>query len=834
MKQWGVIFQELKAIRMNKKLLIPIVAVLFIPVLYAGMFLWAFWDPYGKLSEIPVAVVNLDKGTTFEGETIQAGEDLVKELKDATGTEHFGWHFVSLEEAKKGFENRKYYMMIQIPADFSQNITTLTSNNPTKLQLDYIPNESLNFLSAQIGQSGMEKIKAELQKTITKTYVDKLYTKVANGLTDATDGAGKIKDGTQQAKDGATQLTNGLITFVDKSKEFNAGMSTAKDGSEQLASGLNEMASKTPELSQGVNDLKNGSSQLREGLGQLATKSNQMTSGVTDLKTGSMQLKSGITDAKDGATQLKVGLDRVNNGVNTMQQKVEEAMLPGAKQLLQGAQQVKAGMQLSSDGINQLNSQMPLLVGGSKQVTDGASALTQGLTAFEAVINQLTAGLPAEQKQAIEAQYAQLVTVSQQVQGGAKEISTGLATAQPQINQLAQGQQTLVAGAKQLVDGQQQAVNGVTTLNDTLKELKTGTNALATGAQALTSGLGTLSAGSTTLDNGLGQLQAGSTALVGGVNQLQAGSVQLDNGLGTLKGNTVPLIDGINQLQQGASALNNGLIQLKDGSSQFVSGANQLQSGSNNLANGLNQLNTGAKELQTQLASSAKDATKSKENGKQSDMFASPVNVTTQKVGHVPNYGTGFAPYFLSLGLFVGALMISIVFPLRQPMGTARTAFGKLVSKSVVLMGVGIIQAIIASSVLLFVLGIEVTNVPLFFLFSIFVSWTFLAVIQFVVTAFGDVGRFLAVIILILQLTTSAGTFPLELIPNALQPFYHWLPMSYTVAGFKAIISSGDMAYMWHNVGILVIFTSVLLVGTYGYFFISKKRMLITENMDIA
>ncbi len=62
------------------------------------MFLWAFWDPYKQLDDLPVAVVNLDKGAVFDGKPIEVGKGLVDNLKDNTS---FKWEFVSEKEAKK-------------------------------------------------------------------------------------------------------------------------------------------------------------------------------------------------------------------------------------------------------------------------------------------------------------------------------------------------------------------------------------------------------------------------------------------------------------------------------------------------------------------------------------------------------------------------------------------------------------------------------------------------------------------------------------------------------------------------------------------------------------
>src|SRR5699024_1996915 len=78
----------------NKKLLIAITAVIFIPILYAGMFLWSFWDPYENINDIPIAVVNEDQGYIFEGELLQVGDELVDNMK----AEDYNFNFVDKDE----------------------------------------------------------------------------------------------------------------------------------------------------------------------------------------------------------------------------------------------------------------------------------------------------------------------------------------------------------------------------------------------------------------------------------------------------------------------------------------------------------------------------------------------------------------------------------------------------------------------------------------------------------------------------------------------------------------------------------------------------------------
>jgi putative membrane protein len=145
MQGLSLLWKEAQAIFHNRKASISIIAVICIPILYSGMFLWAFWDPYGYLDELPVAVVNNDKGATMNGEKLEIGGKLVEKLRE---NKKFDWHFVSEKDAEKGLQHQKYYMAIEIPEDFSENATTLQNEHPKPMKLIYKPNEGFNFLSA--------------------------------------------------------------------------------------------------------------------------------------------------------------------------------------------------------------------------------------------------------------------------------------------------------------------------------------------------------------------------------------------------------------------------------------------------------------------------------------------------------------------------------------------------------------------------------------------------------------------------------------------------------------------------------------------------------------
>ena len=289
---------------------------------------------------------------------------------------------------------------------------------------------------------------------------------------------------------------------------------------------------------------------------------------------------------------------------------------------------------------------------------------------------------------------------------------------------------------------------------------------------------------------------------------------------------------GSSDLATGLTSLTEGTGTLQTGTETLASKSQELAKGSATIADGIVELDEGTLTLQEKLAEANGTASEVNPTDKTYGMVGAPVDVEKDGINQVPNYGTGFAPYFLSLGLFVGALLLSIVFPLVEPAIKPTGAFGWFTSKVSVLAIVGLLQALIAAGVVKFALGMETVNTPLFVLTAIITSYTFIALVQMCVSILSDAGRFVAILVLILQLTTSAGTFPLELIPAPLQIFNTLLPMTYSVQAFKAAISTGNMSFLWMNNGILIGFMVAFLAITFGYFALLYKKRYSKETVE--
>ncbi|WP_169507551.1 YhgE/Pip domain-containing protein [Paenibacillus harenae] len=735
-KQFGA---ELSGIARNKMLLISVIGVLLIPVMYSSMFLGAFWDPYGHLNKMPVAVVNADKGYLYNEEMMHIGDDFEEQLKE---NEEFEWHFVNKEEAESGLTDHRYYMAIEIPADFSEKTTTLTSDKPSPAQLTYLANESYNFLASQIGSKAVDTMKAELNKEVTAAYTRTVFEQMeelADGIGKASDGAGELADGALKAQDGAELIADNLAKLASGSLTLQAGAAELNGGGRELAAGSA--------------DLAGGASSLASGLAQLQDVQQQLAAGAASLGGGAGELGAGAAELGEGLGQLAGASGELAQGAGDAQQAAGE-LAAGLEQSAAGEEQLKQGAAQLANGLAQLAEANPQLA-----QSDSFANMLKASRELAAGLEQSAAG------------QAKLSGGAAQLNGGLTKVSGGLSAFDAKLREAAEGAEKIGAGGEQLVAGAADFTAGMEQFGAKLSEASAGGAELSTGAQQINAGAGRLSAG-----------------------------------LSKLATNVAPFVNGSMELEDGAHEVASGLLKLEDGSQELSS---KLGEASAQTA-GLNLTDT------------------------QVDMFADPIKLDVEKVTEVVNYGTGLAPYFLSLGLYVGAMLLTIIYSVREPAGRPANGWSWFWSKALTLALIGTIQALIADAALLFILKLEVQSLGLFMAFTILISITFMMIIQFLVATMGNPGRFIAVILLIFQLTSSAGTFPIELLPGWLQSVSPYLPMTYSIAGLRDIISSGDFSsiggYMLTLAGNAVLFGALSLT----YFTFSHRKAKDNEDKGIA
>ncbi|MER2107765.1 MAG: YhgE/Pip domain-containing protein [Solibacillus sp.] len=715
-KEWQSIWQD-------KKFTLSIIVMFFMPLLYAGMLLYAFWDPYHNLEKLPVAIVNEDIGAELDGEPLQLGDDLTEEL---LGNKDLNFIEIAADEAERGLLNEEYYLLVRVPENFSQHATTLLDAEPKKMELEYLVNEGSNFLSAQIGGNAIEKIRVKVNEEVAKTYATGLYeaiTKLGDGFVEAADAATKIEDGVTKVADGSKELKGYLYDLA-------AGTVTLSDGTTALQKGVNSAAN---------------------GAGELAA-------GAANLTNGATSLQQGMQDAANGASELASGVEAYTSGVAD----------------------VATGQQSALNGQEQLQQGITSIAENSSSLAEGATSLQQGATNVAQGFSQLQQQLEALKATMPEEQAAQLTATLNALQEG----TTGLQ----------QGAENLATGATGLQQGAGQLE--------------------ASGSELL--------AGHTQIAQGLGQLTANTESLQQGAQGLQQGTATIADKMGELTAGTVKLADGTNSLTNGLQEIRDGANSLTEGTSELSSKSYELADGSTSLVDGADELKDGSGKLATSLADAGEEAQVSSTD-KQIEMTVSPVELKETVYNEVDNYGVGFAPYFISLGLFVGALLLTNVYPYVQPVGQPTGLVSWFMSKSSVVVVVAVFQMILTYT-LFMVLGVEVESTGWLIAVICISSFAFMALVQVLTVVLGDVGRFLALIFLVVQLAGSAGTFPLELLPAPLQTVHHFLPMSYSVHAFRAALSTNDTAVLTQSLTVLGTIGVVSVIISFTFFALLYKR----------
>ncbi|MCJ1976967.1 YhgE/Pip domain-containing protein [Lactococcus piscium] len=336
--------KEWQAILKNKFFIVIIVALMTVPALYNLIFLSSMWDPYGKISDLPVAVVNQDQSANLNGKSVNLGKEVADEL--AKGQE-LDYHFVSDRTAQKGLKDETYFMEIKIPSDFSENAGSLVSDKPTSSTIHYQTSKGHNFIASKMSESAMEKLKEKVSKNITETYTKTIFenlTTLASGVTKAADGSDQLVDGSQTLKSGSSEISSNLdklatssLTFKDGADTLNvglgqymAGVSTLKDGSADLSQAVTQYTDGTAQLANGTNQLTAGTASLAEGVSKLSSSNaqvQQLVDGSNELTKGIEGISAGISVQK--LSDLKTGLSQLQGSIKDYNDSVQNAQIPG-------------------------------------------------------------------------------------------------------------------------------------------------------------------------------------------------------------------------------------------------------------------------------------------------------------------------------------------------------------------------------------------------------------------------------------------------------------------------------------------------------------------------
>ncbi|MCT3460862.1 YhgE/Pip domain-containing protein [Limosilactobacillus fermentum] len=862
---WEMIKAEFRHIRRNRLLLLSFIVICFIPFLYSIFFLKSVWDPYGSTQNLPVAVVNEDRAVKYQGQTLKVGAQLVQELRK---NKQLKWEIVSKQTAKEGLAHRKYYTVVTIPKDFSKNAATVLDQSPKKMELKYETNGSLNYIGQVISEMAMTKLNQKIRAQVTQSYATtmiKLVKQVGTGFNQAASGAKQIStgmvtlnSGTNQFVAGVSTVNNGVQTLQAAVTPLASGASQLASGSTTLASGVNQYTSGVGLLAAGLTKLSANSAALNAGTATLASGVNQYTSGVDQLGSGLTTLKINSASLRSGAASLNQRASQLSNGASQLNATVNSSLgsldFTGIMSAMNQASQMKSSLANLQSGLTQAQSALSAASTEANQLKTASSALSgvssapsplSGVAQNDAAIAQsaddlaqsTTDAATKDKLETIKDKANSNVTTIQGLETALSQVNSLSTSLQSQLNNMASlqttlsGAQTTLNQANQLLTTLQGYQGALSAMPSQLAALKQATNSLASGAARLQSGMSTAQAGINqytagvdTAASGASQLSANSASLTNGANQLQsgvsqytAGVNQANAGTGQLTANSAALVSGANQLATALIQLNAKVPSLVSGVSALASGTQKLVDNSPALVAGTAKLNAGAGELADKLISGAEKVNAVQPSKKAAKMFAAPTTVKHTNYSYVPNYGHALAPYVLSVALYVGTLIFNFVYPIRRVALLGRKASAWWASKLAVGMTSITVMAL-AEGGLMMLLGLQVLHVPSFFWTLILFGWASMAVVMFLSMTFDNPGRFVAMVLLMLQLGGSGGTFPMQVTMKFYNVIHWYLPMTYSILGLRNGISGGLGAHyvaFCNSVllAITIVFVILLLVS---------------------
>ena len=343
-----IIRNDFKSAISNPIVTIVLIAIIILPSLYALLNIEACWDPYGNTGDMEFAIANLDKGASLEGNKLNIGNELVKDLKD---NDKFKWTFVTEKELRDGVNKGDYYAGIVIPKNLSENVMSITTDDPQQAKLEYIVNMKANPVAAKLTDSGSTAVYNSLNAKIIQIINLAAYGKL-----------GELQEG------------------------LSAGAGQLSSGGSQLAAGAAQISSGTGQVSSGVGQVEDGASQVQDGASQVQSGAGGVNEGANSVKQGSSAVQQGASEVEKGSEEIQAALDPSLLPEGPVKEYVQSnvKLANGSGEVAKGASQLAEGSVSLAEGSSELANGASQVAGGASDLADGSVELAKGSLALAA------------------------------------------------------------------------------------------------------------------------------------------------------------------------------------------------------------------------------------------------------------------------------------------------------------------------------------------------------------------------------------------------------------------------------------------------------------------
>jgi len=717
MKNTGRIFsRDMKNIATNWIVIVLISGLVILPSLYAWFNIKASWDPYAQTDQLPIGIVNQDKGATIRGEKIEGGDEVVKALKK---NKSMGWQFTDYKTAMDKVKYGDYFAVIVIPKDFSKSLGSVLDEKPEKAKIQYYVNEKINAIAPKITSKGASVIVDQVSGKFIGTANGAIFD-VFNSL------------GVELKKDmpDIERFENYIFQIEKDLPEIHKLLSNSMNDAADAEGLVNSAQGEIPKTKQNVQNGLQIIDDTTQFLDKADARLNEISPNIKkDLKTArdiSEKTNGFLKEAQNTKIDFSKGkelADQLNQDANQSLEKITQIEAAIA-QLEQQADKINdsAGSQVNPDGDPQKN---------------------------EAIQQEIE-----KQKQTLQAAKDRLQT-----------IKAAIKETQKNANEV-----------RSFADGKKEEVD------QTLQQLEKKT--AATTVQ---------------IDQFLNEYENNiEPTVLAEIGKTKSTLASARETLADVQ-STIPEVQRIlsntqDSLQTGSGKLNDVMGEYPYVSEKIREVADKIRK-----IQGETDLNEIIELLQN-------------DSGAESSFFEEPVKLDEHKLYPIANYGTGMTPFYTTLAIWVGCLLLIslVVAEVNHDWAFNKTEeyFGRMLT----FISVGLLQSLVVTLGDMFIIDVNVHNPVWFTIFGLYIGLIFMLIVYTLVSIFGNVGKAMAIIMLVLQVAGSGGTYPVVLLPSFFQKIHPFLPFSYGVDLLRESVGGIVWERAQHDIIMLSVFGILFLI----------------------
>lgn len=839
-KIFSIFKNDIKKIFRSIIAFIVIIGLSVLPALYAWFNIASNWNPYDNSGNIEVAVVNLDKGCKIDDIKISFGDSIIDNLK---GNSQMGWEFVDKETADNGVVNGDYYAAVIISEDFSENLLSVTSGNLKQPEITYLVNEKKNAIAPKITDKGIQAIETE----VNSSFVEEIANIAATFLNVSSDQISENKDKIcdkiisvlEEGKTGLTSLKSTINVISGSMDSIDLFITTNQNSLSNLDDKLKNVSDFIDSIDNASTAIKAASTGLSSTLESTissvdslnASFNNQLNTAITKIKNGS----SDAADELQNLTSINNKIIEINNNIINILNKIDNSDSSGITKLISDIENSISDITSLTDSFNkQLDDIFETISKDTSNAADKLQGLIQINQQIISVNNNLISSLESlSDKFGIDT--SKEVSILNDINTKQKTIITKIESTSSKIKETG----SLPKNIKSEID---------TSLNEIKSSISQITNNIKTIISSIESNIKT----------------SDITSYLSSINDKQKEIIQKINTAAETLRSTNKLPDNFeNEINVLSNSTKNSISKFK--SDYLTPAKNAIEKIINQSATALNEISdilnsstitddidntlTSAKKILSSVNTTFLDidklldksvntldniiekVTNLKNNSTienlittafsnpeaVSEFISSPVKINTEKIFPVEDYGSAMAPFYTILAIWVGGIvLVAVIKPELsksdiKKIGTVNH-YQEFFGRYLIFMIIALLQSTITVLGDVFFLGIQCDNLFLL-IFTGWISSIVFSLFIFALTiSFSVIGKALAVIILIIQVAGSGGTFPPELLPNFFQAIIRFLPFNYAINAMRETVAGVNYITYWENILHLLYFIPLALI----------------------